>query len=171
MKITCFIFAFIISMVGYAQREADVENKLYRNSILLGILETGSFASVSYERRLPVNPNFFVAPSVGLGFNQEGYLFDFTLVEDPLIYATIPHRITACLGSGKHFLEIGVGATYIEAKNRESNYFGYQTIGYRFQSAPSGRAVFRLILSYPVGGYKSTDVYYFPLGVSFGQAF
>jgi len=93
-----------------ARRPQDLKDSILAqnrpvNSIRGNVLGDGSLLSVNYERLFPFNERFFLTAKLGLGFTVEDKSIPGTISLDS--YITIPHHITANLGKGKHFFELG----------------------------------------------------------------
>lgn len=171
MRTICIlVMLFNISTVLLSQSTSESADSRPLNSIYLNLLGDASLISVNYERQFLVRPNLLISSKLGLGFNNEFQLCLFGGCPPPEKYVTIPHNITGNLGKGRHFLEFGIGGTIISGNTRKP-YILYPIVGYRFLPLKSKKLIFRVFGQFPFTGDDDIDIFFIPLGVSFGISF
>lgn len=136
------------------------------NGISLNLLGDGSLISINYEHHLISEPNFLLAGKVGLGYNEE-FKFCFGTCSPAESYLTLPHHITANIGKGRHFLELGLGGTFVLGETSQP-YLIYPIIGYRLSPLRSNKTTFRIFGQWPISGIETDDIIFIPLGISVG---
>ena len=97
------------------------------NNINLNLLGDGALLAINYERLFVVKSNVMLSAKVGYGYYQE---ICFVFCKDLVEYRTIPLHLTANIGTGSHFLEVGLGGNITVGY---SNHNIYPIIGYRLQ--------------------------------------
>ncbi len=126
--------------------------------------------SLNYERQFPVNGLGFVSARAGIGSNEE-----FTLCRGRSCptnnVLTIPIHLTASIGQGPGYPEIGLGSSLIRG-DVDDQFFLFPVIGFRFQPDRSKPGVvFRAYSTFNVFQFKAKDLLFFPVGLSLGSNF
>jgi hypothetical protein len=171
MKATViFLLHLTMASLVQAQTKSDSLGARPANSINGNLMGDGSILSLNYERLFPDGKNLFWAGSIGIGFSEEFQICVFGPCDPPKKYTIIPHHFTANLGKKKHFFEAGFGGSYVGGSTSE-HYFLYPIIGYRYQPLKAKKLNFRVFGSMPVGGLKTEDILFVPLGLSAGICF
>lgn len=167
------ILAILISlsagMTASGQDNYGPGNTRPLNSINLNFLGDASIISLHFERLFPVNPSWLISGKLGVGYNEEFQLCLFGSCGPKRSYVTLPHHITAVYGKNRHFVETGLGGTYLFG-DTEQNYFVYPIIGYRFMSRGPDKIIFRIFVQVPFSGLDTEDIVFVPVGVSIGMA-
>jgi hypothetical protein len=140
------------------------------NCLALNILGNGSMISVSYESVFMDSEDFLMIANIGMGFNQEFNIHVFGPSGKPLPYITLQHSITANIGKGKNFLELGLGGTVVIG-NTKRHYYFYPILGYRFHPLKARNINFRIFGSLPITGLKNDGFLFIPFGLSVGYCF
>jgi len=177
MKAQNFIIGLIITgipVITRAQTQDEVSegaNLKKAISIVHADLFTGgSLMSFNYEQLFMVQNKTAIAANAGLGYTQEFQICVFgPCNSSPASYLTLPHQLTFNAGNGRHFLEFGLGGTYVF--NGNPNYYVYPIIGYRMVPPKHDIFSFRVFFQYPLNGLENTTVIFVPVGLSFGAAF
>lgn len=141
-----------------------------RNDINLTLLGDASILSISYGRLIYLTKHLVLSGKVGIGYNEK---FIFYLGNGnhppPDRYLTVPLHITANIGGRSHYLEFGMGGTFL-AGNTAENFIPYPIVGYR--SIPrKSKTNFRLFAGIPILDNQNRDILFIPFGVSFGANF
>lgn len=167
------ILAILISlsagMTASGQDNYGPGNTRPLNSINLNFLGDASIISLHFERLFPVNTSWLISGKLGVGYNEEFQLCLFGSCGPKRSYVTLPHHITAVYGKNRHFVETGLGGTYLFG-DTEQNYFVYPIIGYRFMSRGPDKIIFRIFVQVPFSGLDTEDIVFVPVGVSIGMA-
>ena len=141
------------------------------NSMSLNFLGDASLISVAYERQYILKENFLLTTKLGLGYNSEvSFCLFGSCSRSEYKYVTFPHHITGNWGKGKHFLEFGLGGTYV-AGNTNYPYVVYPLLGYRILPLEKDKLNFRIYHSYPFSGNDILDYYFAIIGLSVGVSF
>lgn len=160
------LIVLFVAFVGVAAAQYRIDRTTFRslNFINVTLLGDGSLTSFSYERHMVLSPNFFVTGQVGLGATEE-----ILILPDPPpeTYLTLPAHVTLNLGMGTHYVELGMGGTFLFG-NLKQNYFLYPQFGYRYQPLKAGNMSFRIFFSYPLFGklYTEDRLSFIPVGIS-----
>lgn len=150
------------SILAQGNNEIPVERQT--NRIFLNVFGDASMVSVNYDKVFLINDAFFLSGKLGAGFYQE-----LTIWKDDIPfpkYFTIPHHITGNLGKGKHFLEFGLGGTFLTGVDKI--YIVYPIIGYRLLPFESNKVNLRIYGQLPVAGYNWETFWFVPVGLSLG---
>jgi hypothetical protein len=175
----------IISMLGFMFLGSNVfsqqiEIKQVLNNHYLNFFGDASTASYNYERLVRINPHFLLTGKIGIGWRREDESYILPAANH---YLTMPYHVTANLGGGRHFFELGLGMTSDLAhriiKGSSGNFynytFKYSIVGYRFQPFRSDKTTFRIYFHHEFGRRKPEypGSYYsmIPIGISFGKSF
>lgn len=181
------IFMMILLQVASVFGESCVSRQPFKNGILLSreydgdrplnnafinFLGDGSLASINYERLLPVySDHVFITAGLGIGMNSlVTFHANGETVYTSSSFPVIPHHITGNIGSGRHFLEFGLGGTILANKSGQ-HYLPYLSLGYRLQPLNTNRVSARIFGSYPLQSLERFDIIYIPVGVSVGWSF
>lgn len=165
----CFLIHLVLSTTAHTS-VISMPDSIPRpsNYMVLGLLGEASIISLNYERIIGINEKMFVSAKIGVGLSERNTdLFG----SGAYIVAGFPHHVTLNLGGPKAFFEVGMGGSYLSGSLDGSleSYFLYPVIGVRSLSAQINRASFRFFVHFPVAGFE--DIYYIPLGLSFGFGF
>ncbi len=133
------------------------------NIVSMQLFTDGSLMSLNYERLFPVSDNMFLAGRVGVGYGTEFRITLFGSNSSTGDFISVPHQITANLGSRRSFIEFGVGGSLV------NGYTVYPLIGYRFHPWMSNNLSFRVNATWPL--MRPGDILFIPLGGSIGFAF
>jgi hypothetical protein len=139
-----------------------------RNSLYLNLFGDASIVSVNYERLFMNNNEFFMTAKIGAGYSES-----MGLPTKNTSLLSAPLHITCNYGNRHHYLEIGLGSTFLFYGELEYwDVAVYPILGYRFQPLKKDRVSFRVYASYPLGGKIDIDKYWFsPVGASVGFCF
>lgn len=161
------------SFSSLGQRKATVIQTRPLNNIYINIFGDVSLVSVNYERIKIISPYFFLSGNIGVGHQSElqiCFFWDCTFPESKK-FITFPHHLTLNFGKKKHFLEAGLGGTYVYGITQKK-YFIYPLIGYRIQPLKSKKAIFRLYFNTSAFNSFEENVYLnIPAGISIGISF
>jgi len=163
LGVVCFGFQ------GFSQ-ETSFERRGHSTFLELG--GTGFTYSLNYESRFG-NSHRGLGARIGLGFSG-------TELSD----ISVPITVNYLLGKpeGKHFLELGVGYTYLDLRDLDSfevndepvffegTSFGHFVIGYT-RHPPLGGFLFKFGITPLVGDFSDGRVALGWLGLAFGYAF
>jgi hypothetical protein len=142
------------------------KNNIYVNLIGGDI----SASSLNYERFFLIRPKFFLAGSLGIGFNKdndsEGTVFELSRAT----LMTVPHHVTMNVGKKKSYFEFGIGGTWLIGEANQ-HYYVYPIIGYRFHPFKSLINNYRVYIGVPFYGWENADFWMFPIGLSVGAGF
>lgn len=150
-----------------AQDKPDPIGDIPESNINLNLLGDASLISINYERLFFVNSTSFLTGKIGVGYNEEFQLCIWGPCSPSEKYLTIPHHITGNLGSGRRFIEFGLGGTIISG-NTNQNYLLYPIVGYRQLLLESNTVNFRIFGSIPFSGLDTEDILFVPIGLSVG---
>ncbi len=161
------ITLLLISFILFAQSTDDV-NVRPLNSVYLNVFGDASMFSVNYERLFLNERTFILAGKIGAGFYQEIKIWKNQLT--PPKFLSIPHHITGNIGKRQHFLELGLGGTFLTG-SADNIYFLYPIFGYRLSPLKSNKYNFRIYAHIPFAGVNWDSYMFAPMGVSFGISF
>jgi len=168
-----FLILIIISSksVLFAQKADERSDKRPDNNVYVNLLGDASWISINYERRFFVRTPYFLTGKLGYGYNEEFQLclWDNFCTPDHK-YITVPHHITVNVGNGRHFLEVGIGGTYIMG-HTDQDYLLYPILGYRLHPLRKNKINFRLYGQVPFTGLVTEDIIFIPFGMSLGLSF
>lgn len=164
-KIIFTAVLLISTSLLFAQNKGGLTNARPLHNFSLNLGGDGSLISINFERLSFINPRFFIAGQLGIGYNEEFLLFG----GDPERYGVIPHQFTGNWGKGKHFFEFGLSGAIVTG-NTNKHYLLGPIIGYRIQPLKSNKVNFRVFASIPLIGFD-TDLMYIPWGLSIGICF
>lgn len=142
------------------------------HQIGLGLLGDAAVAAVYYERLMTVKPDrFLLAAKAGFGYNQT---LELCLAQgcggQSTTYLAVPHHVTANIGEGRSFLEVGAGATYLFNPDH-SLYVPYVVLGYRHRPLRARKVGLRVYGCIPVVSGQLDKISFFPVGLSLGYCF
>ena len=140
------------------------------NGIHLNFLGDISLFSLHYERSFPINAELFLTAKFGIGQNQEFEICFSGSCGPRDKYLTIPHHVTANLGSGRLHFEGGIGATFVSG-NQEQAYLVYPILGLRLVPRNPKKVIFRLFACPASVEPDELDIIVPPIGLSFGLGF
>lgn len=179
---------FLLTLPFYsstiAQPLSNQSEPVPLNNVYVSFIGDASIFALNYERLNIINPKIRLSSRIGLGYNELIALFT------PRIqYITIPHHVTCNFGEGQHFLEAGLGGTFLAGQGKEEDIYGrkvpatvthyllYPIIGYRFHPLQSSKLNFRLyaqpIIRNSKAGWFSekSGAVVIPFGASVGLSF
>jgi hypothetical protein len=136
------------------------------NSINFSILGNGSRVAFYYEHMFRIKPWFFISGAFGFGYSEEENLFFIGTPPPPHKYTTLSHFVSANMGKNKCFVEFGIAGNLFPGE-----YMIIPMGGFRWQPLRTGKLNFRVYGSYPIGGVRSVDILFIPVGVSAGICF
>ena len=143
LLLTLLLFPLFSNEIVFAQ-----ERPL--NNISVNFIGDASYISIHYEKLHLKNKSYILAYKLGLGYNQEFQLCLFGPCSSPAEnYLTIPHHVTANLGTTRSFFEFGLGGTMLFGETAVP-YIFYPILGYRFLPLNSNQLNFRLYFQPPV---------------------
>jgi hypothetical protein len=152
-KVSVIFISVLISMIS--GNTSIVSAQIPQNGVYAELLGTGILATVNYERYFPITKNSHLGANIGLGFPEKNY------PDNPYI----PLTLTYSLGSGKNFLETGIGMTYrtdLAAK-------AHLVLGYKRMSQNGLLLKFRIT---PIMGTTNDRFVFLPwLGIALGYSF
>jgi hypothetical protein len=160
------IILLTTSTILFAQKSEEIARVRPLNSVYFNTLGDVSVFSINYERQFILSPMFILTSKLGLGYFREFFKFN----RNPEKYLTIPHHITGNFGRESHFLEFGLGGTFI-SENATHPYLIYRIIGYRFMPFNSSKINFRVFVQTPFSDFKADDILFIPIGLSIGGVF
>lgn len=164
MKKIIFIVLAFVAVSLSAQQRNDSTGFMRSSNFYFTLFGDVSYLSVNFEKRYVINPGFFVAGKIGLGFSREISFFN-----SPVdTYLALPHQISLNLGHRSSFFEIGMGGTYVPYKPYDPYYFLYPFAGYRFQGLNANKLLMRIFVSYPLSGDFLQGLLFIPFGFSIG---
>lgn len=165
------LFVFQLSVPTWSQTEVGLVDKRPLNNVYLGLLGDLSIITVNYERLFDIDTGVLLAGQLGVGYNEEFQLCFFGPCQEPAEkYVTFPVRFSGLLGKKKHFLEMGVGGTFLFGSEPHP-YYIYPLLGYRLQPFVKEKMVFRIFALYPLKSDQDESIMPVPLGLSLGMAF
>lgn len=138
-----------------------------KSDLLLGIYGDASYACIQYEYLAHLNTNLFFAIGGGMGYNasqDKGVLNMITNANRH--YLTLPYHGTLSWGGRGHYIEWGLGGTFL-VDGQNNDHIFYQTISYRYQPLRRGHWLLRLFLQ-PHFGDINYDGLAAPVGISVG---
>jgi hypothetical protein len=155
----------------YGQKTKEGEENQPSNNIYINLLGDASIISINYERRFYVTPTYFLIGKIGYGYNEEFDLCVLGTCASFEKYPTIPHHISVNIGKRRHYLEVGIGGTYIGGKADEK-YIIYPIAGYRLHPLRKNKINFRIYGEYPLSGdLLREEILFIPIGFSMGLSF
>lgn len=173
MQSMVLVLTITNSFSSSGQSKATVIQSRPLNNIYVNIFGDVSLVSVNYERIKIISPYFFLSGNIGVGHQSEiqiCFFGDCTFPESQK-FITFPHHLTANVGKKRHFLEVGLGGTYVYGKTQKK-YFIFPLIGYRIQPLKSKKAIFRLYFNTSAFNSFEENVYLnIPVGLSIGICF
>tara|TARA_B100001248_G_scaffold51917_1_gene33779 strand:- start:458 stop:970 length:513 start_codon:yes stop_codon:yes gene_type:complete len=120
------------------------------NNIGINLVGDASHVSIHYEKLQLTDKSYIFGYKLGIGYNQEFQLCIFGPCSSPAEnYLTIPHHVTANLGTSKSFFEFGLGGTMLVGETKVP-YIFYPILGYRFLPLYSNKLNFRIYFQPPV---------------------
>ncbi len=144
-KIVLSALLLITAAFVFAQDEqVELESRPV-NNINLSVLGDVSLFGVNYERIFFLRPHFALTGRVGTGIFMDLHLFS----SDPADkYIAFPHHFSVLLGQGRHFFELGVGATFLAGytKNASTKYHPYPIFAYRLLPLRTQKVNLKLVL-------------------------
>ena len=164
-----FILVFIfISTLGRLSGQASDSLLLQRplNSINFSVLGNGSKVAFYYEHMFRINPWFFISGAFGFGYSEEENLFYIGTQPPPHKYTTLSHFVSANMGKNRCFVEFGIAGNLFPGE-----YMFIPMGGFRLQPLRTGKLNLRVYGSYPIGGVRSVDILFIPVGLSAGLCF
>jgi len=183
MKKTTFLALAFVASNLLAQQKAGSIGFIRSSNIYATALGDVTLFSINFEKLYVINPGFFVAGKIGVGFTKE-INFSFWGYDPPDNYfTTLPHHISLNFGHRRSFFEVGMGGDFVlfrptheyYADNTyDTYYYLYPFVGYRFQNMHSNKLVFRAFVSYPLTEYFprltffANGFMFFPIGLSLG---
>lgn len=148
-----------------AQESAEKEK---HHGLSVNFADGHSAVVAGYEWSIPTGiKQSFVASSFGIGYSIEAFStldFDNRFVDN----LTVPARISFNYGKEKHFLELGMAASYVAYQD----FYSFSPlIGYRFRHIKLGSS-FRLFVQFPIGEHYrvnllSDQIRYSYVGIGF----
>lgn len=164
----CFFTLALLLLLGRAtaQTAGSTVADFPRHALFVNFFGDASLLSVNYERLYTLHPNLLLSAKFGLGFNRDLQLCMIGPCETPETFTTVPHHLTLNLGTEKHFLEMGIGASLVTQVAVEA-YVVYPILGYRYLPTSSGKRNFRIYGFIPRSGVFAWD-YKLGLGFSLG---
>lgn len=165
-----FVLVFIFFGNSIFAQDSDLK-LMPKNGIHINLLGDISLVSVNYERLFFIGSSSFLSGKLGIGFNEEVHFCLFSACPPtPHEYITYPFHITGNFGYGRHFFEVGIGATIMDG-NITNSYLIYPIFGYRFLPLNSNRVYFRAYAQVPINGLDTEGIVFVPIGVSLGVSF
>lgn len=160
-----FILLNLLSFFTFAQSQ----NPKKPNSFLLNF-GSGTFTTVEYERDL-LGGSFhnYLLTSLGAGMGAKIDLLSNSGSFDSSQWSFVAtQKISYCMGSGVHFVELGLGGNYIQISKTQP-YIVYPFLGYRFIG--TNNTTLKLHVSLPFTGIHTDDLGFLPIGLGLGQFF
>lgn len=161
-----FILLFVLlPTIGFWQKNKDTLGRRL-NHINFNLGGDGALLGLVYEHFQPVN-NIFLSSKIGVGY-QENFRFSGPPKKQ---FLTIPHHYTVNFGKKEIFFEAGLGGTLLFGP-ADIPYLVYPTLGIRtLPLSRTNRSNLRLYLNIPFSESFWDDIFFIPLGISFGYNF
>ena len=159
------LLLFLIFFVS-VQASADSLSYQPRTNLSIDLLCNASLISLNYELVTRLNKNLTFTGKHGLGYNQEFQICYGTCPPSENIL-TIPYHFTLNFGKRIKYLEIGMGATYLEGFTVQP-YIIYAVLGFRYLPLSPQKLSDGFFFQYPLSGLFTQDIIFVPIGINFG---
>jgi hypothetical protein len=172
MKSIFIVFVFLVIQNNLLNAQISKERLEKRpvKNVNFNFVGDASHFSLNFERQYLIHQNFIISQKIGIGYNEKFQVCLFGHCDDFIRYLTIPHHVSMNVGKSRHFLEMGIGGTFLYG-NTTQPYLVYPILGYRFLPIEKDNVNFRIFTHLPFTGKYAEDILFIPFGISLGVSF
>lgn len=167
--ISLVVLISILLSASYSFSQETIIKKRPKNNLYGSLYQDAAGISMSYERFINTSDYHFFAVKLGIGINAEDKEDKWFDGYHNSRFLVVPVGFSTNIGTGIHFVEIGIGASYLKDQvNSRDMLLYYPTLGYRIQFKHSLRPSFKINATIPRIGDKTKKIYESIIGISFG---